>query len=127
MKYTGPITMSSQPGVVLQQYGTISVVDDQILLEQNGQIVGTWSNTEAAVTVQNSQRAERYLPGWAIALGILGLLFFLLGILFFFVRQTRWVTESSASVTVGGVPVVSLHVMQQDIVTDAAPQYPTSA
>ena len=127
MKYTGPITMSSQPGVVLQQYGTISAVGNQILLEQNGHIVGTWSDTEAAVTVQSTQRAERYLPGWAIALGILGLLFFLIGILFFFVRQTRWVTETSASVTVGGVPVVSLQVTQQELVTFAAPQYPGSA
>ena len=127
MKYTGPVTLSSQPGVALQQYASVATVGDEILLEQNGQTLGRWSTSEASVSVQTTQRAERYTPGWAIALGILGSFFFLIGILFFFVKQTRWVNESAASITVGGVAVVSLHVVSQEPIAATPVQNSISA
>jgi hypothetical protein len=34
-------------------------------------------------------RRDQVIPGWAIALAVIGALFFLLGLLFLFVRQTR--------------------------------------
>ena len=52
---------------------------------------GTWTATTEQVTTMRRER-----PGWATALGVLGLLFFLIGVVFFFVKvdvpETRNVT-----------------------------------
>jgi hypothetical protein len=38
---------------------------------------------------------RRYIPTWAIVVGIVGLLFFLLGVLLFFVRKTETLTVTA--------------------------------
>jgi hypothetical protein len=52
---------------------------------------------------------RRYTPGWAVTLGILGLIFFLLGLLFFLVKKTETLTisisprgETSSTVVISG-------------------------
>ena len=117
--------MTSQPGVALQRWGTITVANDLIWLEQNGYMYGSWSPDEAVVTVQNTQEPVRYTPFWAILAAILcflSLIGFLLGFVFLFVRQTRYKELNTVSVTVGGVPVVTLERAQLPFAKTALPQ-----
>jgi hypothetical protein len=63
-------------------------------------------------TTVNSQPGSivvirRYTPGWAIVLGILGLFLFLLGLLFFLVKNTQSLTISISSRAEGGCTVMA--------------------
>lgn len=46
-----------------------------------------------------------YIPTWAIVLGILGLLFFLVGIIFFFMKETESLTITLSPLQGGGTEV----------------------
>jgi hypothetical protein len=64
----------------------------------------------AAISYEVTQRAVRKTPTWAMVLGILGLFVFLLGILFFFVKETTYVPVNAARFTdpVGRTLIVTL-------------------
>jgi hypothetical protein len=49
---------------------------------------------------------RRYHPGWAVVLGILGLLLFLIGLLFFLITKTDTLTISLSPTSEGGSTVV---------------------
>ena len=50
---------------------------------------GTVPTAGSQFFVADHTRIEKYPPGWAIALAIVGFLFFFLGLLFLLVRSTR--------------------------------------
>ncbi|MGH2595792.1 MAG: hypothetical protein ACRDH7_07490 [Actinomycetota bacterium] len=62
---------------------------------------------EHSVTLTgNTIRIEhRYTPGWAILMGIVGLIFFLLGVLFFFVHTTDVLTVTATETPTGGTRI----------------------
>lgn len=92
--------------VTVIQGGTIRLRDDGVPVMHDGTICLEWGTNEATVSVSQIEIAERYHPTWAIVLGIVGLLVFLLGVLFFFVKETRYVTKYRSSVEVGGQTIV---------------------
>ena len=49
--------------------------------------------------------SRTYIPTWAIVLGILGILFFLIGIIFFFMKETESVTVTLMPLEGGGTEV----------------------
>lgn len=69
---------------VLVQIGDVGISQNWIVTP-----VGTVPTRGAQIFVTDATRTERYTPTWAIVLAILGALFFLLGLLFLLVRETR--------------------------------------
>lgn len=51
--------------------------------------VGTVPIAGSQFFVADQTRVERYTPGWAIVLAVIGFFFFFLGLLFLLVRDTR--------------------------------------
>lgn len=52
--------------------------------------VGTFDLRNVNVMAFDQSREERYIPGWAIVMAIIGFFFAFLGLLFLLVRETRF-------------------------------------
>lgn len=69
---------------VLVQFGDAHMTEHWLVTPQ-----GTLPLAGTQVFVADVSREVRVIPGWAIALAIIGALFFLLGLFFLLVRETR--------------------------------------
>ncbi len=105
---TGQVVYTSSPHIQVGRLATIALNGETISVVQDGTAREQWNAEDATVSVARTDVPERYTPGWAIALGILGILFFLIGILFFFVKQTRYVARTTTTLTAAGTPVVTI-------------------
>jgi hypothetical protein len=82
--------------------------------------VGVWERDESrlwiptaqlrGIDVSDATTIERRVPGWAIVLGIIGLFFFLIGVLFFFIKQDRPVPGALVTVLTADGRVVRAYV-----------------
>lgn len=105
---TGRVVYTSSPHIQVGRVVTLTQDAETISIVQDGTPREQWNTDDATVSVARTDVPERYTPGWAIALGILGILFFLIGILFFFVKETRYVPRITTTLTVAGRPVVTI-------------------
>lgn len=68
----------------LVSIGNVHVTEEHIITP-----VGTWPLAEVNVTTSDQTATTTHTPGWAIAMVILFIWFFLLSLLFLLARQTR--------------------------------------
>lgn len=80
---------------VLVSIGDIQVTTDQVLTPS-----GAIPLARAQFTFQDSSVTQSKIPTWAIILAVIGFLFFFLGLLFLFVRETT--TTGFVTVSVVG-------------------------
>lgn len=94
-----------------------------------------WGSGFANTNIQTSGStvtftySRKFIPGWAVALGIVGLLFFLIGVVFFFVRKTEievfTVTAlpipGGSQVTMGGIGQPWLIQRMQNLMATSPP------
>ncbi len=105
---TGRVVYTSSPDIQVGRLATLTQDGVTISIVQDGTPREQWNAEDATVSVARTDVPERYTPGWAIALGVLGIFFFLIGILFFFVKETRYVPRITTTLTAAGRPVVSI-------------------
>ncbi len=77
-----PIQPAAEP--VMVQFGDIQMTEHWLVTPQ-----GTFPLAGTHVFVADMSREERHIPGWAIALAIIGFFFFFLGLLFLLVKEAR--------------------------------------
>lgn len=63
--------------------------------------IGTVPLRGTQLFITDQTRSERYTPGWAITLAIIGFFFFLLGLLFLLVKEERVVGYVQITITNG--------------------------
>ncbi|MFC4223213.1 hypothetical protein [Lysinibacter cavernae] len=63
--------------------------------------IGTVPLRGTQIFIADQTRSERYTPGWAIALAIIGFFFLLLGLLFLLVKEERVVGYVQITITNG--------------------------
>lgn len=78
---TSPVAVSSEP---LVRFGDFYLTDHYLVTPQ-----GTRPLTGTQIWITDQTKQERYTPGWAIVLAVLGFLFLFLGLLFLLVKSTR--------------------------------------
>lgn len=86
----------------------------------SNEYVGVWERDQTrlwmplaqvqGIDVRDATAIERKIPGWAIVLGIIGLFFFLLGLLFFLVKADRAVPGALVTVLARDGRVVRAYV-----------------
>ncbi|SNT01790.1 hypothetical protein SAMN06309944_1787 [Micrococcales bacterium KH10] len=84
------------PGPDPTQPTLVSIGNIHVGGEQVTTPVGTWSTADINISTQDNTQISTYTPGWAIALAVIFVWFFLLSLLFLLVRNPRM----SGSVTV---------------------------
>ena len=87
----------ASPEPIRVQFGDISMSDHWLVTPQ-----GTMPLAGTQVFISDMSREERFIPGWAIALAIIGALFFLLGLFFLLVKETRTTGFMQITVSNGG-------------------------
>lgn len=113
------------PHVHLDTMATVEGVplDNRLQLARfvvSNEYVGVWEQDQSrlwiplvqvrGIDVSDATVSERRTPGWAIVLGIIGLFFFLLGLLFFFVKTDRPVPGALVTVLTTDGRVVRAYV-----------------
>jgi hypothetical protein len=88
-------TRSGAEGPVLVTIGDIRVTPTSVMVPQ-----GTYPLRGTIWTVQDSSHAKRERPAYAIVLAVIFAVFCLIGLLFLFIKQTRY--HGFISVTVVG-------------------------
>jgi hypothetical protein len=88
-----PPPSSGQP---LVRFGDISFTDQWVITPQ-----GTVPLANTQIYITDQTRTERFIPTWAIVLAVIGFFFFLLGLLFLLVKETRVTGFMQITVTNG--------------------------
>jgi hypothetical protein len=103
----GSVQAASEP--LLVQFGEIGISQHWLVTP-----VATMPLAGTQIQVADMSRQERVMPTWAIVLTVLGALFFLLGLLFLLVRETRVTGFMQITVWNGDVVYQSLEPAQFD-------------
>jgi hypothetical protein len=125
----------AEPGTAFNQtFVSIGTVDEvmQTFLSgtsgTNGYAVATAGNNTLIIT-------RRYIPTWAIVVGIIGILFFFIGALAFLIRNTETLTitlvgsPGGTKVTISGIASNEMAERLSAVITSlqSGPQMPTSS
>ncbi|GAB3120450.1 hypothetical protein [Glaciibacter psychrotolerans] len=108
-----PESVAAQPEPILVTFGDIQMTEHWLVTPH-----GTMPLAGTQVFVADLTREEKYTPGWAIALAVIGFFVFLLGLLFLLVKETRTtgfmqITVSNGTFTYQAAEPVQLNRMGQ--------------
>lgn len=82
-------------------------------LRQNGRVAGTVAPAAARTRVFPTEVVVKETPSWAKVLGVIGIVFFLLGLLFFLVKEERRIPAAVVEVTDVDGRVLALQVRDE--------------
>jgi hypothetical protein len=100
-----------QAAVSTGRLATINRDDTGVTVVQDGELRAEWAPAQATVIFRDHEVEQRCTPAWAGLLGLLTLPLFGVGLLFFFIRESRLVRRRRATVLVGGLPMVSVEAV----------------
>lgn len=107
-------TMATIEGVPLDnplQLARLIVTGDHVAVwEQQTNRVWAPLTQVRGIDVRDATRTERRIPSWAVVVGIIGLFFFLIGVLFFFVRTDHVVPGTLVTVATTDGRVIRAYV-----------------
>lgn len=113
----GTLVRCDLPLVQAASGSTVRMVHDGLtwsIADNTATLLSFPTASVVSVEVQETWREKRSTPTWAIVLGIIGLLLFLIGALFFLVKETKRVPAAVVEVRLNDGRMVAFMPVQCD-------------